>query len=207
MKIIDISWPISEDMTAYKNKRTVRIERVKQFDADGVQESTFFCNVHSGTHIDAPAHFVKDGVSTDSLSLSALVGPCKVIDMTHVESAITAQDLEHLPIKAGDRVLFKTRNSALESTALFDPNFIYVDASAAAWLVNARIAAVGIDYLGIERNQPQHETHVQLMNAQIPIIEGLRLHHVEPGSYILYCLPLHLLHSDAAPARAVLVHE
>lgn len=206
MNIIDISWPLSAEMTAYKDKKTMRIERVKQFDVDGVQESTLFCNMHSGTHIDAPAHFVKDGVSVDKLSLSSLMGPCKVIDMMHVAQAITAQDLQSCDIKAGDRVLFKTQNSALAPTAPFNPQFIYIDASAAQWLVDAQIIAVGIDYLGIERNQPHHETHTKLMHANITIIEGLRLEHVNAGAYTLYCLPLHVMHSDAALARAVLVH-
>jgi len=208
MHIIDISWPISSEMTAYKNKKTVQITAIKNFYSDGVRESIFSCNVHSGTHVDAPAHFLKDGKTIDAVLLSALVGSCKVLDFTRVSGAITQTDLQQYTINSGDRILLKTTNSALSATAPFEPEFVYLDKSAAQYLAGKKIAAVGIDYLGIERAQPAHETHTMLMNAGIAIIEGLRLQLVNPGNnYILYCLPIHLLQSDAAPARAILVHD
>ncbi len=204
MKIIDISWPLISGITTYKNKEDFVAYPLKEWQKDGFRESRLVCGAHVGTHIDAPSHFIQDGVSIDSISLNQLCGPCIVLDMTQVKDAITAQDLEKHELKA-PRVLFKTRNSKLAPIDPFDPDFIYLDASGAAYLQAKKIVAVGIDYLGIERQQQDHPTHRSLFNAGIVIIEGLRLTDVEPGLYTLICLPLALVGVEAAPARAVLL--
>jgi len=100
--------------------------------------------------------------------------------------------------------LFKTKNSALKNNAPFDPEFIYLDKTGAKYCVEQKIKAVGIDYLGIERNQPGHETHALLLENNIGIIEGLRLAHAEADQYFLICLPLLIPGADASPARAIL---
>jgi len=209
MNYIDISWPISSDMTAYKDRSVVRITPTKNFEYDAVRESLITLGSHTGTHIDAPAHFIVDGVTSEAMSLCATVGPCVVIDMTHCTQAIVRTDLiavaDHL--QQGSRILFKTRNSLHTPTDLFDPNFVYIDCQAAAYLAERAIQAVGIDYLGIERNQKGHDTHIVLLSAGVVIIEGLRLGHVTPGDYFLFCLPLALVGTDGAPARAILVKQ
>jgi arylformamidase len=111
----------------------------------------------------------------------------------------------HAHIYAGDIILLKTANSSLGATALFNPSFVYLEASGAHYLQEKKIKAVGIDYLGIERAQPAHETHLQLMEHGITIIEGLRLQHVKQGRYLVCCLPLNAVGIEAAPARAVLI--
>ena len=209
MNYIDISWPISSDMTAYKDRSVVRIIPTKNFEHDGVRESLITLGSHTGTHIDAPAHFIVDGVTTDALSIDATVGPCVVIDMTQCTDSITRKNLVAFAgqIQQGARILFKTRNSARTPTDPFDATFVYIDQQAAEYLVELKIQAVGIDYLGIERNQKGHETHRALLSAGVVIIEGLRLEHVTPGDYFLYCLPLALVGVDGAPARAILVTQ
>ena len=202
--IIDISWPISENMTAYKDRRSVTITSTKQWQPDKVRESTIAIGSHSGTHIDAPAHFVEHGQTVDQIDLHALIGPCTVYDVIHCDQTITAKDIEKLDIQPGSRVLLKTKNSLLNQTSLFDASFVYVSADGAQALADKKILSVGIDYLGIERAQPNHETHSILLTAGIIIIEGLRLGHVQAGTYDLCCLPLCLPGLDAAPARAVL---
>jgi arylformamidase len=205
MKIIDISWPISSDMTAYKDKKVVAIEHTKIFERDHARESVLRLGAHTGTHIDAPAHFLADGALLDQQPLANTVGPCTVIDMTHINDCVDAAALQACALNASDIVLFKTRNSALAATAPFDPNFVYVAADAAQYLVTCGVKAVGIDYLGIERNQPDHATHTVLLGNGIAVIEGLRLAHVQPGSYFLWCLPLAVQGVEAAPARAILI--
>jgi arylformamidase len=207
MNLYDISWPITPDMTAYKDKKTVSFERVKEFDEHGVRESIITLGSHTGTHIDAPAHFLRDGQTIDQTMITDISGLCSVFDLSAVEHAISRVDLEMLNIKEGDIVLFKTRNSLLSPTAPFVPDFIYVDASAAAYLAEKKIKAVGIDYLGIERNQSNHETHTVLMSNEITIIEGLRLDHVPEGQFFLWCVPLAVIGLEAAPARALLIQE
>lgn len=205
MNIIDISWPISNQMVTYKNKQDVLISQVKDFASSGVRESKLFCGLHTGTHIDAPAHFLADGACLDQFSLSQLVGSCQVFDLTHVIDKITQLDLINLDFSACQIAIFKTKNSACSEQGDFDPDFIYLDGSAASYLATKNLSAIGIDALGIERCQPAHETHKFLLQANILIIEGLRLSHVIPGAYQLVCLPLNIVGVDSAPARAILI--
>ena len=204
-KIIDISWPISQNMTAYKDRKVVVVTHTKTWEADQAREALVTFGTHSGTHVDAPLHFMKYGSTIDQLDLAKLVGACTIFDMTHIDDSIDAHDLTDLPIPEDQIILFKTKNSALDPNALFNPQFIYLSTLAAQLLADKNVRAVGIDYLGIERGQPGHETHLRLLEKNIPIIEGLRLAHVQAGEYFFCCLPLALVGLEAAPARAVLI--
>jgi len=190
MKIIDISWPISQDSTEYKDKR----------------DSVIKLNVHAGTHIDAPAHFIKNGKTIDKVDLNKVCGSCQVLDLTDVEEKITQKDLKKFNIKPNEIILLKTKNSNLAETGLFYPDFVYLEKTGAGYLADKKVKAVGIDYLGIEKNQPNHETHKILMKQDIPIIEGLRLKNIQAKNYFFYCLPLLLKNLEAAPARAILLN-
>lgn len=204
--IIDISWPITPGMTSYKDSKPVTLIHNKIFERDGVRDSSISCNMHTGTHVDAPAHFLADGRAIETVPLYKLIGPCLVIDCTMLEEKITANDLEPYDKKLNDIiVLFKTTCSLDKPTAPFRHDFTYVDHTAAQFLVDHRARAVGIDSLGIERNQPNHQTHAILLRAEIPIIEGLRLGHITAGVYQFICLPLAINGLEAAPARAVLL--
>jgi arylformamidase len=205
MKIIDISWPISTVTTGYKDKKVVTFEATKQFEKDGARETTLCVSSHTGTHIDAPSHFLKDGLTIDALSLDRFIGPCIVIDCTDVSEYIADTALQNKSIKQGDIVLFKTANSLISPTDSFSPHFIYVHHSAARYLAEKKVKAVGIDYLGIERSQSGHPTHTILMHSDVIIIEGLRLQQVNPGNYFFVCLPLYTIGLEAAPARAILM--
>lgn len=207
MTIYDISWPVSPEMTAYKDRKVINFETVKSFQKDGVRESRLMLGAHSGTHIDAPSHFVKEGKTIDQLDLSQVIGKCKVFDMSSVTDSINQDHLENLDIQAHDIVLFKTSNSALPHDQNFNAQFIFLGISGAQYLVQRNIKAVGIDYLGIERGQQGHLTHDLLFKHDITIIEGLRLQAIKQGSYFLCCLPLYAVGLEAAPARAVLIEH
>lgn len=207
MKIYDISWPLDASTTGYKNKKVLTIEHRKTFEHDQFRETSITLDTHAGTHIDAPTHFLQNSDSVEKIDLAKLIGPCRVLDLMHVDTVIKKDDLKSFTINAGERLLFKTKNSLHSYDAPFDPNFVYLGHDAAAYLAEKKIAAVGIDYLGIERNQPAHETHITLMQANIIIIEGLRLATIKPGSYTLYCLPLAVQAIEGAPARAVLIEK
>jgi arylformamidase len=201
---IDISWTITNDMTAYKDRHIVRITPTKEFAQDKARESLITLGSHTGTHIDAPSHFIEHGVTIDQIFFTHLIGPCHVIDLSTCHNQISAHDLEKHNVQVHEIILLKTSNSAHAVTANFEPNFVYLSAEAAEFLAQKKIKTVGIDYLGIERNQPGHETHQKLLSVGIVIIEGLRLGHIDEGSYNLICLPLLLPGLDAAPARAIL---
>lgn len=205
MKMLDISWPITAGMTEYKNRGSVKLAAIRTFEEHGMRETMLSLHSHTGTHIDAPSHFLRDGKSSEFVLLEALNGPCRVLDMTHITDCITQDDLVAHNIQEGERILFKTKNSARSATEPFDALFVYVAKDAAAYLATAQVACVGIDYLGIERNQPAHETHEILLGNNVVIIEGLRLQDCMPGSYQLWCLPLAVQGVDGVPSRAVLV--
>jgi arylformamidase len=204
-EIIDISWPITENMSTYKDSKIVAFKNNKNFESDGVRESDIRLNSHTGTHIDSPAHFLQDGKTVENITFDHLIGPCQILDFSNVDKKITALDLENHAITAGSRILLKTKNSLLLTNASFNKDFVYLDVSGAEYLVSKKINVVGIDYLGIERSQPGHETHKILFENEITIIEGLRLKVVSCGNYFLYCLPLAVRGLEAVPARAILV--
>ncbi len=200
---------MSPSTTAYKDRKVIHFQDVKNFNHDGVRETTIQLGSHSGTHVDAPSHFLKDGKTIDELSLDRLVGNCVVLDMTNCAERITHDcfmKYDHL-IKEGDIILLRTTNSDLTVTDKFNPHFVYLEESGASYLVKKKITVVGIDYLGIERSQPGHPTHETLMNADIIIVEGLRLQHVKQGCYTFICLPIYTIGVEAAPARAILLEK
>lgn len=205
MHILDISWPLSPQTTMYKNKRGVEYALTNTYENNGSQESRLSLGSHTGTHVDAPLHFLHNGASIDQINLLQLIIPCQVLNLTTIQESISANDLKDFALKPNHAVLLKTNNSFLPATGQFEPNFVYLDASGAEYLATKSIPAVGIDYLGIERNNPEHTTHKILFDANITIIEGLRLAHVKPGNYTLICLPLLVISAEAAPARAVLI--
>ncbi|RXT15227.1 cyclase family protein [Ammoniphilus sp. CFH 90114] len=200
-KIYDVSMAIHEGMTVYKNKpeKQPAFETVQN---NYVSETRVSLDVHTGTHVDAPLHMVVSGETMESISLEDLVGPCRVLDLSHVKDGITADDLAPFDIQEGEFLLLKTANSL--DTA-FNPDFIYVKEDAAKLLAYKRVKGVGIDALGIERSQPGHPTHKCLFGAKIIIIEGLRLQDVPAGKYFMMAAPIKLIGTDAAPARVVLV--
>jgi arylformamidase len=204
-KIIDISWPVSQETTTYKDKKTLVFKKVKKFKENGVRDSDLSLNLHTGTHVDAPAHFIEDGNFIDEVSLSNLIGSCIVLDLTNLEDKISQKDIPDL--EQNQIVLFKTKNSFYPTNKRFKKDFIYLDKFAAQKLVDLKIKSVGIDYLGIERDQKNHDTHKILLSKNIPIIEGLFLKNVDAaaaGKYFLICLPINLIETEASPARAVL---
>jgi len=204
MKIIDISWPIDENITEYKNKKTIKFTQIKKFPIDKVRESLITLCSHTGTHIDMPAHFLKNGKTTDRLDLNSIIGNCRILNLNHIEKKITKADLEKFDIKNDEIILLKTRNSRLPFFGEFYSNFVYLEKSGAQHLANKKVKCVGIDYLGIEREQPEHETHKILFENNIVIIEGLRLKSAKEKIYFLCCLPIFTTNLEAAPARAIL---
>jgi len=155
--------------------------------------------------MDSPLHFIKNGKTMDALPFDATVGPCRVIEVKDSE-AIKVEHLKGQRLKAGERILFKTRNSKRSwKTDEFDKDFIYISKEAAAFLVKAKIRTVGVDYLSVGGYYKDGiETHLEILGAGIWIIEGLNLEKIKPGRYELMCLPVKMQGCDGAPARALL---
>jgi arylformamidase len=194
VEIIDVSVPVRPGMVTYPGDPEVRLERVSSI-AEGeiANISRLDFGVHTGTHVDAPVHFVERAAGAEALPLDVLVGPCAVVD-----------GLEPAAVPAGvERVLFKTPNSRLWEREEFADDFVKLDGDAARGLVASGVRLVGIDYLSIG----DEEAHHVLLEAGVVAVEGLDLRRVEPGEYLLVCAPLKLVGSDGAPARVLLLRD
>lgn len=204
MTYIDISWPLSDDSTEYKNRKTFTVTWHAQFPADTMNESIVCMGTHTGTHIEAPSHFIQGGKTLDQFPLETFTGTCHLLDLSSVKEVITKEDIVSYKIEPGSHVLLKTSNSLLSPTGPFEPNFVYLSDEAAEYLATKQLKTVGIDYLAIERNLVDHPAHKALLSKDILIIEGLRLADVKEGTYRISCFPLKLLRTEASPVRAVL---
>lgn len=204
IKIFDISMPVSYSMPVYKGKEFKKpiISIDSDFTSGSAYETRLEMNLHTGTHLDTPKHMISSGYTLEDLELSKVVTDCKVFDLTEVKDKITDKDLMKLNIREGDFILLKTRNS-FEN--ILESNFVYVDRDGANYLTKLKIKGVGIDSLGIERSQPDHETHISLFSADIMILEGLMLKNIEVGEYLLNAAPIYIPGAEAAPVRAYLI--
>jgi arylformamidase len=200
-EIIDISVPVSPSTVSWENESIPVIERVSSIEAgDGYNLSRLVLNTHTGTHVDAPLHFIEGGGSSDELSLDALVGPALVVDARDVSEEIDAELVERELSAGCERILFSTRNSELWDQPGFSSDFVGISPQAASLLVERGVRLVGIDYLSV--GAP--ETHRELLSHGVVLLEGLDLRAVAAGRYRLVCLPLRVVGADGAPARAVL---
>lgn len=206
-EIIDISIPVFTGMVFYPGDPGATVQTVRSIDRGDVANlSELRLGSHCGTHVDAPHHFENDGRTVDRIPLDALVGEARVLDLTGIEGSITRADLEAAGINDATRVLLKTDNSKLWGESVFSPGYVSLSDGAAAQLVEAGVVLVGIDYLSIERFQPEtFNVHHTLLGAGVVVLEGIDLAVVEPGGYELVCLPLKVAGGDGAPARAILI--
>jgi arylformamidase len=196
--LIDISVPIRVPMPVYDGNPGVVVERTLAIaDGEAANVSRLDLGVHTGTHIDAPLHFIDDGAGTESFPLDRFLGRAFVAEV----GALDAAGLAACDIPAGvDRLLLKTQNGRLWESDSFSRDFVRLDGSGARFVVERGIVLVGIDYLSIG----DEEAHHLLLAAGVVPLEGLDLREVEPGWYDLLCLPLRLPGVDGAPARALL---
>ena len=211
MKIFDISLTISPELPVWPGDPPIELEQVESMDqGDHANVSRLSASVHMGTHVDAPHHFLNGGRTVEHLPLDVLTGPCFVAQFPDGVEAITAEALEGTALPAGTkRILFGTSNSRLwaRSETEFQEDFVAVTEDGAEWLVKRGVQLVGVDYLSVAPYGDSVPTHTVLLRAGIVVVEGLNLSAVPRGFYDLYCLPLKLLGSDGAPARAVLIQK
>ena len=204
--LIDISVPLVHGMVHWPGDADVIVKQTATIEQGHLYNLTHLDHtVHTGTHMDAPRHFIRDGETMESMPLDATVGPCRVIEIAD-PAAIKRADLEPHRPQPGERLLFKTRNShRYWPDHPFDEHFVYIAGEAARYLADCGVRTVGIDYLSVGGfHHDTAETHWTLLGAGIWIIEGLYLGHVEPGLYELLCLPLKIVGADGAPCRACL---
>ncbi|MDP4158463.1 MAG: cyclase family protein [Bacillota bacterium] len=204
MKIYDISMSIYHDMPVYKGKTSKKpiVKIINDYSSGSVYETKLEMNLHTGTHIDSPLHMLQGGEAINKLALEKVVTKCKVLDFSNIEHQINKEHLAQKDIAQGDFILLKTKNSFLD---ILEGEFVYLDKTGAEYLRNKEVIGVGIDALGIERNQPDHETHKILLGSHIIVLEGLRLKEIEEDEYLLVAPPICIDGAEASPVRALLI--
>jgi arylformamidase len=202
---IDVSVTLRTGMVNWPGDPPARISHALSMErGDPCTVSLLEMGAHTGTHMDAPAHFVRGGIGIDDMPLDAAIGAARVIPILDRESIKPGELVQH-SIRRGERVLFKTNNSdhCWDTNSFFE-EFVYLSAAAAQYLVERQVRLVGVDYLSVGGFRADGvETHQALLKAGIWIIEGLNLKRVQPGRVQLVCLPLKILEGDGAPARAL----
>ena len=203
MQIIDVTVPIHPEMVIYPGDPGVRLERVRALEHGGnANLSLLELGVHSGTHVDAPVHFIDGAAATEALPLDVLIGPARIVDASAAHR-LDAATVSGLDLGGSTRVLFKTRNSDHWERNEFVHDFVSLTEDGAHVLVEQGVRLVGIDYLSVG----DERAHTVLLGAGVIAVEGLDLRDAPPGDYRLICAPLRLVGSDGAPARVLLLRE
>ncbi|NIU85766.1 MAG: cyclase family protein, partial [Nitrosopumilaceae archaeon] len=182
------------------------IENLSLKKGDIANDSSVNMSVHTGTHIDAPSHFISDGNSVDKIEITTFMGPAYVCHMLNIET-ITADILDSCQIpKNAKRLLLRTNNSTLwaQKKSDFYKDYVALSPNAAKWIVENNIELVGIDYLSIQKFDDPPDVHITLLKNNVVILEGINLSDVSQGWYDLICLPLKLENIEGSPARALL---
>ncbi len=205
MKWMDVTWKIHPRMTMWPGSSQPVFERTSTHEKDGLQSSHVSFSAHAGTHIDAPRHFIPGGATIDEIPVEILAGPCLLLDVSGC-SLIEPSHLATVEWKGIERVVFRTDNSALPMEGDFQEKYTALSLEAAKYLIERGIKLVGIDYLSIEKYEPDSDfaVHKALLGAGVVIVEGLKLKDLAPGRYYLMALPLLLEGSDGSPARVLL---
>lgn len=207
-QIYDLTLPISRSLIVWPEDPAIDLHRVaKMEDGDDCNITRMAMSVHTGTHLDAPSHFIADGTHVESLDLNTLVGPALVVDAEDA-TQITAVLLDTLNIPANTtRLLIKTTNSErwIKGETSFYEEYVAVTDDGAQWLVDHGIKLIGVDYLSVAPYSDLIIPHQILLGAKVIPVEGLNLHHISPGEYQLICLPMLIKGSDGAPCRAILM--
>lgn len=204
MKTYDISLNLSAETVRWVTSPPFELlERRRMSKGEANNSSAVTMSVHSGTHLDAPFHFVPGGATIESLPLDLFIGPC-LVHAVDARKYITREHVEALDLKRESRVLFKTRNSLLLRKPVYDPEFTAFSVDAAGALVERGVRLVGLDYLSVAHADEQVPVHRAFLDHGVVLLEGIDLFEVEPGRYELICFPIRLRGSDGAPCRAVL---
>ncbi|HLQ77719.1 MAG TPA: cyclase family protein [Terriglobia bacterium] len=206
--IYDVSVRIANGMAVWPSDPPLKLTPIQHLSRDKshtVHVTNIEMGSHTGTHLDAPYHFVAEGWKLDEIPLDVLVGPVTVVQIEGV-SSITRSQLQNLVWDGVQRVFFKTENSEHWKDGVFYEDFVYLEPDAAEFLVQQGIRLVGIDYLSIDPYKSlKHPSHFVLLLKNVIVIEGLDLSQVQPGLYAMVALPLNLAGADGAPTRVILI--
>ncbi len=211
MKYYDISVPITSTMLVWPGDPPVKFKALSSIqEGDNSNLTQIQMSLHTGTHIDAPKHFIDQGLSVDLIPMDKLMGEVLVLEFEESVNVISAQSLENHPqlsvLRESKKVLFKTRNSTLWHTypSEFQTDYTGIDTSGAQILADLDLDLIGIDYLSIAPYKNTKKPHQILLSKEIVLLEGIDLTNIRAGTYQLFCLPLRIMGYEGTPARAIL---
>lgn len=210
VNVFDVTAPMTAGLTVWPGDPAFALDPTSRIaNGDSCNVSKLSTSTHAGTHVDAPWHFEEDGQRLDDIAVERWIGRCHVIDAGAAGSHVSVADLEGAAIPDdADRLLVRTRSDIRDSNGPFDTAYTALSPEAASWLVARDFALVGIDAPSVAPyNDPDDLVHHTLLQAGVLLVEGLKLTKVDPGPYLLVCLPLRLLDADGSPARALLMRE
>ena len=206
---LDVTYPIQPEMVVWPGQPQTERHRISSIDkGKSSNVSILTMSLHTGTHMDAPLHFYKDGADITAAPFEAMFGPVRVAEIS--SGVVSRSELETYEkragtFRAGERVFFKTANSQKDwLTEPFDESYVAVDADAAQFLVEREIAVVGVDYLSVAPFADTFHTHRTLLGAGVWVIEGLDLRRVNEGTFEMAAMPLKIVGSDASPLRVLI---
>jgi len=204
----DLTLPISEDLPVWPGDPALELSLASDLNKGDEANVTYLkMSTHTGTHIDAPQHFIPEGRAIDQIPLEWLMSPCRVLDLLHLKTCIDRPDLDKLDLNGITRILFKTQNSIKERHRRrpFQREYLALTPEAASYLNDAGMQVIGMDALSIDvYENTKHPVHHLLLQNNVIIIERLDLSQVPAGDYELIALPIKLKGADGAPARVVL---
>lgn len=211
MEIIDISVPLSSRLPTWPGGHGLNISALAEIGINSNSNvSRLDMDVHCGTHIDAPLHFIANGKTTNDINLSTLIGDVYVVEIDDQISVIDAETLSALNLPNNvSRLLLKTANSSdnLWDSPLFETHYVALSADGARWVLEKKIQLIGIDYCSIQKYDDSPETHQLLLKNEVVILEGLDLRNVGEDEYQLICLPLKAKGLEGVPVRAILIRQ
>lgn len=203
----DITLPLDGALPSWPGSAGVRLEWVKtQQDGEDCNASVLHADIHAGTHIDAPLHYIRDGKDVASLPLERFCGPAWVGRCSGA-MLLGPRELELLAIPPQcNKLLLHTDNSRLWRTnnATFARAYTALSEAGAEWVVKRGIHLVGLDFLSVQPWQQEPRVHAILLEAGVGVVEGLNLDGVPAGAWELICLPLKLTGAEGSPVRALL---
>jgi arylformamidase len=203
-RIHDVTVPLATGLASYPGDPPFSLEPAEGQAGRAYRLSRLGLSTHTGTHVDAPAHFIANGATVDQLPLEILMGKARVVEI-RARERIERSDLEALDLRDDLRVLLKTRMSGQLLKPGYHEDHVFLAGDAAAYLAQAGIKLVGFDYLSVDRSgSTEFPAHHALLGGGVIVVEGLDLSEVAPGEYEMACLPLRIAGGDGAPARVVL---
>ena len=204
----DVSYPITEQMVCWPGQPGVRLEPLSRISEGQSNVSALHLSLHTGTHMDAPLHFLADGADITAAPYETMFGPVRVAEVrgqTIDRERVLEYEARSTPLEAGERIFFKTENSDRNwLSEPFDETYVAVAPDAAAYLAEKGLITVGVDYLSVAPFTNTTETHRILLGAGVWVIEGLDLRVIPEGHYEMVALPLKITRGEASPVRVLL---